>query len=110
MHLHIHESGNDVSVNLGRPDFRVENIPLLNRVQSDEYEVQVDEKEKITFSSLSVGNPHAVILVPGDVDLAPLDRWGQALNARRDIFPLGVNVEVVKVQCKFLTKKCLFSV
>ena len=99
MHLYIHESGNDVSVNLGRPDFRVENIPLLNQVQSEEYEMQVDENEKIKFLSLSVGNPHAVILVPGDVNLAPLDRWGEALNTRREIFPLGVNVEVVKVQC-----------
>jgi len=95
--LYNHDSGNDVSVNLGRPDFRVAHIPILNRSQADEFEIKFDEDdETVKFVSLSVGNPHAVIQVP-DVNSAPLNRWGELFNLAKGVFPIGVNVEVVKI-------------
>ena len=96
MKLYNHDPENEVSVNLGRPDFRVEHIPILNRPQADEFELKLDGDEVVRFAALSVGNPHAIIRVE-DVNAAPLNRWGTLFNLSKEVFPLGVNVEVVQM-------------
>jgi diaminopimelate epimerase len=55
----------------------------------------VVEGETLRVSSVSMGNPHAVIYVD-DVDGAPVERWGRIIE-RHPAFPNRVNVEFVRV-------------
>jgi diaminopimelate epimerase len=45
-------------------------------------------------SLATAGNPHAIVLADGGAALA--ERLGPALQARRDLFPEGTNVEIVR--------------
>ena len=51
--------------------------------------------ERVRVSSVSMGNPHAVIFVP-DTDAAPVERLGPRIE-RHPAFPNRVNVEFVSV-------------
>ena len=93
--LRLYKSGTDVTVNMGTPDFRADKIPILNRPDSDEYELDLPNGERVRFAAVSVGNPHAVIQV-SDVSSAKLDHIGSFFNSSKDIFPVGINVEVVE--------------
>jgi len=78
-----------VRVNMGMPRFEPVQIPLT-LTQRSVYE-QVIDGEKVRFGAVSMGNPHALIWVD-DIATADVDRWGKAVQARRDLFPEGVNV------------------
>lgn len=52
--------------------------------------------ETIAFSPVSMGNPHAVLVVD-DVDTAPVERLGPLVQAH-GCFPQGVNVGFMQVQ------------
>ena len=80
---------------MGTPDFRADKIPILNRPDSDEYELHLPDGESVRFAAVSVGNPHAVIQV-SDVSSVQLDHIGSFCNSSKDIFPVGINVEVVE--------------
>ncbi len=53
------------------------------------------EQRLVTFTTVSMGNPHAVVVV-GDVATAPVERWG-AHVAAHEAFPEGTNVEFISV-------------
>jgi len=53
------------------------------------------EGETLRVSSVSMGNPHAVIYVD-DPDATPVERWGRAIE-HHPAFPNRVNVEFVRV-------------
>ena len=55
----------------------------------------VVEGEKVVFTPVSVGNPHAVIFVE-DIERAPLTTLGPKIE-HHQAFPGGVNVEFVQV-------------
>lgn len=91
--LHL-EAGNQVRVNMGEPKLEPEAIPLAVDRQADQYTLTVNS-EDVTFSAVSMGNPHAVIVV-NDVDTAPVGTLGPALQAQA-IFPSSVNVGFMQI-------------
>jgi diaminopimelate epimerase len=57
--------------------------------------VDVPGGREVTFTTISMGNPHAVVVVD-DVGRAPLETWGPHV-AVHDAFPQGTNVEFIAV-------------
>jgi diaminopimelate epimerase len=82
-------SADDVSVNLGVPDFRPSSLPFAAAEERDRYPLDV-EGETVELGAVSMGNPHAVIATPS-VAAAPVERIGAALQ-RHPSFPRRVNV------------------
>jgi diaminopimelate epimerase len=82
-------SPDDVSVNLGVPDFRPSALPFIADSERDRYRVDV-AGETVELGAVSMGNPHAVIAVPS-VAAAPVERLGAAFQ-RHPSFPRRVNV------------------
>lgn len=83
-----------VRVNMGRPRFRPEDIPLAAAARSDPYSAEVGGAD-VEFVAVSLGNPHAVLLVD-DVDTAPVTVVGPLLQDHA-LFPDSVNVGFMQV-------------
>lgn len=79
----------EIGVSLGKPEFLPAKIPFLRVAAAFCYQTTVTG-QTIEFSSLSLGNPHATILVPSVAD-AEVERIGSALQHHID-FPERVNV------------------
>jgi diaminopimelate epimerase len=88
-------SGEQVSVELGVPDFRRAALPFLAPEQRDRYRLEVAGRV-VEFGAVSIGNPHAVIEVD-DVATAPVPELGPALQ-RHPSFPQSVNVGFMERQ------------
>jgi diaminopimelate epimerase len=93
--LVLHIDDNDcVTVNMGIPEFEPAKIPLNVEERSEQYSLKLGEDE-IEFCAISMGNPHAVIIVD-DVDSIPVDVIGPAVQ-QNGLFPESVNVGFVQV-------------
>ncbi len=88
------DADGSVAVCMGEPEFRPEALPFLAEGEGPPYRVATAEGSVIV-SPVSMGNPHAVIEV-GDIDTAPVQRLGRALNPHPS-FPEGVNAGFVQV-------------
>ncbi|MEM7762581.1 MAG: diaminopimelate epimerase [Pseudomonadota bacterium] len=83
-------SDNDqVSVDMGVPDFTPAAIPLAVPAAATIYETHA-LGQSLKFSAVSIGNPHAVLIVD-DVDTAAVGEIGPALQTS-PLFPDSVNV------------------
>jgi diaminopimelate epimerase len=82
-------SPDDVSVDLGVPDFRPSALPFLAPEERDRYRLEV-AGEAVEFGAVSMGNPHVVIPVVA-VATAPVERLGAAFQSHPS-FPRRVNV------------------
>jgi diaminopimelate epimerase len=82
-------SADEVSVELGVPDFRPAAIPFLVPEERDRYRLEVGARS-VELGAVSMGNPHAVIAV-SSVASAPVAELGPALQ-RHASFPQSVNV------------------
>ncbi len=84
-----------VAVDMGRPVLDPAQIPTTRgRGEGPVLDVPLEvEGETLTVSSVSMGNPHAVIVVK-DPDAAPVERLGPLIE-RHPAFPNRVNVEFV---------------
>jgi diaminopimelate epimerase len=85
-----------VAVDMGRPVLEPAKIPTtLASGDGPVLDVPLEvDGETLRVSSVSMGNPHAVILVP-DPDAAPVERLGPRLE-HHPAFPNRVNVEFVQ--------------
>lgn len=88
---------NDITVDMGAPRFAPPEIPLLMDEQQDNYHVDVNG-ESVSLSALSMGNPHAVLIV-NDVDKAPVETLGPAIESHPK-FPERVNVGFMAIQAR----------
>ncbi len=79
----------NVEVNMGIPNFEPVNIPLDTDNRLDSYQLNING-HAIEFSALSIGNPHAVIIVE-NVDSAAVESIGPILESH-PFFPQKVNV------------------
>lgn len=86
-------SDTDVKVNMGAPKFEPSSLPMKADFQ-DTYHIQLQQQD-LTFSAVSMGNPHAVIEVD-DIDSAPVKEIGKALQAH-ELFPKSVNVGFMQI-------------
>ncbi len=83
-----------VTVDMGKPVFEREQIPVLGKGRFIDEGLEVDGT---TFKAtcLSIGNPHCVILVD-DVDSFPVAKFGPKIENHR-LFPNRINAEFVQV-------------
>ena len=91
--LNIQPNG-QVMVNMGVPEFAPERIPFISERQQTLYNREI-AGEWVSFSAVSMGNPHAVLQVT-DVDMAPVGVLGPALE-HHPSFPRRVNVGFMQV-------------
>lgn len=88
------EEDGRVTVDMGVPEFEPARVPFDAPQRALTYELEVDG-QAIEVSVLSMGNPHAVQLVP-DVERAPVASQGPRIE-RHPRFPRGANAGYMQV-------------
>lgn len=89
-----HLDGDQVSVDMGVPVLEPADVPFEADRQAETYPLDVDG-EVFTVSAVSMGNPHAVLLVE-DVITAPVESLGAKIE-RHPRFPNRVNVGFLQI-------------
>ena len=93
-------------VDMGIPRFEPAEIPLRAERRQDLYQADYEGQE-ISFSSMSIGNPHMVIQVD-DVETAAVETVGPYFEANL-LFPDGVNVGFMQVLARDTFKLRVFE-
>jgi diaminopimelate epimerase len=93
MTLEVQRDG-QIAVNMGVPVLNPADVPFNAERRAASYPVEVDG-QSIELSAVSMGNPHAVLLVERTAD-APLETLGRGLQQHPG-FPQGVNVGFMAV-------------
>jgi diaminopimelate epimerase len=88
------ESDGNVTVNMGAPDFNPEHVPFIADAPVLTHVLDV-AGQRVDISVVSMGNPHAVQVVP-DVDEAPVAAQGPIIEAHPR-FPQRVNAGFMQV-------------
>ena len=83
-----------IRVNMGVPRLEPAAIPLCADRRSPDYHVTINNKD-ISFSAVSMGNPHAVLQVD-NIDMAPVNAMGPLIQ-QQALFPEGVNVGFMQI-------------
>ena len=91
------ELDNEVTVDMGVPEFEPAKIPFLANEQSDSYKLDVNGSI-LRIAALAIGNPHAVQIVD-DLDTAPVDELGPLIEAHAR-FPNRVNAGFMQISDK----------
>lgn len=100
------ENNDMVTVNMGVPIFDPEKLPLQTKTQAETYHLDVDGKT-VDFFAVSMGNPHAVIIVP-EINQAPVNTLGPILETHR-FFPQRVNVGFMQIVSRNKIKLRVFE-
>lgn len=91
--------GGGVSVDMGAPEFEPAKIPITAALPQPTYKLLLEHGDQpakeITISALSMGNPHAVMLVD-DIDTAPVLQDGALIESHR-YFPQRVNAGFMQI-------------
>jgi len=93
MVLYLEKDG-QVTVNMGRPVFEPDKIPLSANKEEGTYVIRAAE-HTIFAGSVSMGNPHCVLEVE-DVAVAEVETIGPLLE-KHERFPEGVNVGFMQI-------------
>ena len=91
--LRFNENGL-ITVNMGIPRHKPDEIPLIAEQESRFYTIFINEMEN-AFGAVSMGNPHAVIQI-NDVKTAPVAELGQAMESHA-VFPERANISFMQV-------------
>jgi diaminopimelate epimerase len=83
-----------VTVNMGAPRFNPDSIPFIAESVANSYMLEVDN-QALDISAVSMGNPHAVLVVD-DVETAPVLPLGSAIEYHPR-FPERVNVGFMQI-------------
>jgi diaminopimelate epimerase len=83
-----------VRVDMGVPEFEPEKIPFITERRESSYRLML-ENDEIEIAAVSMGNPHAVLLVE-DVELAPVSHTGPEIEHHQR-FPKRVNAGYMQV-------------
>ena len=94
IHPSMQKNG-DVTVDMGLPVFEPENVPFKADLQADNYDLQLADDQHVTISVVSMGNPHAVIMVD-DITMADVATLGPIIESHQQ-FPQRVNVGFMEV-------------
>jgi diaminopimelate epimerase len=89
------EADGNVTVDMGAPIFEPKSIPFKADNLADTYPLILPGGENLEVAVLSMGNPHAVLIVP-DVDQAPVQQWGPLIENHEN-FPDRVNAGFMQV-------------
>ncbi len=105
------KEGGRVAVDMGEPRFLPEVIPFLAEQADTVYALEVPEfagpDTQFEISALSMGNPHAVLVVD-DLSQAPVNSLGAAIE-RHPRFPQRVNVGFMKVEHRHFVRLRVFE-
>ncbi|MCY3541709.1 MAG: diaminopimelate epimerase [Gammaproteobacteria bacterium] len=86
-----------VEVNLGPPILHPDGVPFCANEQKVQYELNVPSQPKpVLVSVLSLGNPHAVVVVP-NLEHLPIDTIAFEIQ-QDESFPNGTNVQLLEIQ------------
>ena len=88
------EKDGEVSVDMGMPRFRPDEIPFVADGEALDYALCVGA-EVYTIGAVSMGNPHAVLRV-GEVESAPVDTLGPRIE-HHERFPRRTNVGFMQI-------------
>jgi len=88
------ERGDDVTVDMGVPCFSPAALPFMAEGESEYHDLMVNGI-MYAIGAVSVGNPHAVLLVDS-VDSAPVEILGAAIE-NHERFPRRVNVGFMEI-------------
>jgi diaminopimelate epimerase len=91
------EQDGDVTVDMGKPILLPEKIPFITKVANSKtfrYNLHLLNQD-IELGAVSLGNPHAIIMVD-NIEEAPLLTVGKELSTHRS-FPNGVNVNFMEI-------------
>jgi len=91
--LHV-QRNNLIEVNMGVPVLEPAQIPFQAETKTIRYPIEA-LGQQLTISTVSMGNPHAVLVVD-DVNSAPVDSLGPALECHQR-FPKRVNVGFMQI-------------
>ncbi len=83
-----------ITVNMGVPRHAPEQIPLAVAEQALLYQAQLNNTV-VSFAAVSMGNPHAVIVVE-DVATAPVEQWGAQMESH-SLFPERANIGFMQI-------------
>ncbi len=83
-----------VTVNMGVPDFQPQSLPFLAEKPAESYDLMVNGAE-YAIGAVSMGNPHAVMLVD-DLEAVDIDTLGRAIESHV-MFPNRVNAGFMQV-------------
>ena len=92
--IELRIEGDQVTVDMGIPDFEPKSLPFLAEKPAESYDLVVNDVE-YAIGAVSMGNPHAVLSVD-DVDTAPVERLGAAIESHQ-LFPQRVNVGFMQI-------------
>ena len=90
----LQENGN-VTVDMGAPQFEPQQIPFESDEQAVQYTLNLNTGDTVSIGAVSMGNPHAVILV-SDIALSDVDTIGPLVESHEQ-FPQRVNVGFMQV-------------
>ncbi|ULJ63631.1 diaminopimelate epimerase [Wielerella bovis] len=99
-----------ITVNMGKPRFAAADVPFVLRSGETDGAVSyivMNGIDSAEMSMVSMGNPHAVMLVT-DVETAPVADWGEALQYH-ERFPERVNVGFMQIVDKNHIKLRVFE-
>lgn len=86
--------GGLISVNMGKPKFAWDQIPLL--IEKNTNDFVIDEFEKFHFTAVNMGNPHIVTFLKEDLSDQSFLRYGSELEINA-LFPEKTNVEFARI-------------
>jgi len=84
-----------VEVDMGEPELEPAQIPMLAESKSILYRLEIDGEGEIEVGAVSMGNPHAVVLVDS-VDTAPVSELGPILESHAR-FPNRANIGFMEI-------------
>ena len=93
LQLNLNDS---VTVNMGQPQLQPHLIPIDTNEQAVRYAIAMPNGETEHVHALSIGNPHAIVMV-ADVKAIEVASRGQALS-EHPVFPKQCNVSFVSIQ------------
>ena len=88
----INNKVTQVQVDMGEPNFIPSQIPVIG--DNNKKEINIENK-KLKLMCVSMGNPHAVVVVD-DVKKVNIEKYGPIIE-NNDIFPERTNVEFVEI-------------
>lgn len=89
------QSDGQFEVDMGRPSFTPESIPLSLNSDGLLYRLE-SPSGPLEFGAVSMGNPHALVIVD-EIGRAPVEAHGAFLNSH-DCFPDGVNTGFAQIE------------
>jgi len=92
--IELKVEGQQVTVDMGVPNFAPESLPYLVEKQAETYKLMVNSVE-YAIGAVSMGNPHAVMIVDS-VDDIDIEVLGKAIESH-PLFPKRVNAGFMQI-------------